>query len=308
VRSVLWIVFLNSIAVTGCVASRFSSHVATATAPPTVFRAESSGLSELESAAHQKRKEHDSKKKPERHSTAPHCDTRNTVNNSLSDSSEQTSLVGQVALTALASPFAIPCLLIGDDHDHFTEFPDYPYADDVPGSLLVNSEFKGTKQTWGGTLQSFAIPGSHDLDRFGGRLLLENADRIGIDTETDYLLQTHRHGGPDHAWMGDFNVVYRFAESENMQWRAGVGLNWLADQTKPEFGINFTYGFDWYPRRPWTISSVIDAGTIGESSMFHNRSTIGVMLGPAELFAGYDYLQLGTAHVQGPVAGVGYRF
>ena len=42
--------------------------------------------------------------------------------------------------------------------------------------------------------------------------------------------------------------------------------------------------------------------------LFHNRSTIGVMLGPTELLVGYDYFQLGNARFQGPVAGIGYRF
>ena len=93
-----------------------------------------------------------------------------------------------------------------------------------------------------------------------------------------------------------------------MQWRAGVGVNWLADQASPEVGVNFTYGFDWFPRRPWTLSSVIDVGTLGGSSLFHNRSTAGVMLGAMELFAGYDYFQIGTFNIHGPVAGIGYRF
>ena len=178
----------------------------------------------------------------------------------------------------------------------------------MPGSLLINSEFKGKTQPFTANLQTFGVAGSNELDRFGGRLVLENADRIGIDTETDYWLQIHPHGGPDHAWNGDFNIVYRFAESEHMQWRAGVGVNWLADQASPEVGVNFTYGFDWFPRRPWTLSSVIDVGTLGGSSLFHNRSTAGVMLGAMELFAGYDYFQIGTFNIHGPVAGIGYRF
>ena len=303
-RAAPLIAILYLINLVGC-ATQVSMARSTSTASKPVFRAASDGLTELESAAHAPRRDDDDKKRKERKNSGSRC---GTCNNSPCTCSDQGSFTGQLALTVITSPLTVPAALIGDDYDHVTPFPDYPYADGLPGSLLINGEFKGKKQTLTGNLQTFAIPGSSDLDRFGGRLLLENSDRIGIDTETDYWLQTHRHGGPDHAWNGDFNVVYRFAESEHMQWRAGIGFNWLADQIQPEFGVNFTYGFDWFPVRPWTISSVIDCGTLGGSTLFHNRSSVGVMLGPAELFAGYDYFQLGTANFHGPVAGVGYRF
>ena len=302
-RAVPLIALLCSVTVIGC--STPVSLARTSTASKTIFRAQGDGLTELESAAHTRHADHDDKTRARPAKSSTRCQT---CNRETCTCSGQTSLTGQLVFTTLSAPFSLPAMLVGDNYDHFTEFPDYPYADDAPGSVLINSEFQGKKQSYSGTLQTFAIPGSSDLDRFGARLLLENADRIGIDTETDYWLQTHRQGGPDHAWLGDFNLVYRFAESEHVQWRAGVGFNWLSDQTQPEFGVNFTYGFDWFPCRPWTISSVIDWGTIGGSTMFHNRTSVGVRLGPAELFAGYDYFQLGTANFHGPVAGLGYRF
>jgi hypothetical protein len=304
VRSVPLILLISAIVLPGCAMPEAMVRRATRVSP--VIRAQSNGLAELEAQAHSPRREEPSKR-TERTSAGTCCRTCNHSPCTCSSSSGN-SLVAQTGLMVLGSPFMIPSLLIGDNHDHFTEFPDYPYADGVPGSILIDSEFKGTTQSVKGTVQTFAIPGSSDLDRFGGRLLLENADRIGIDTETDYWLQTHRHGGPDHAWNGDFNVVYRFAESRTMEWRAGVGFNWLVDQTDPAFGVNFTYGIDWYPRKPWTVSSVIDWGMIGNSTLFHNRTTAGVMVGRTELYAGYDYFQLGTANFHGPVAGIGYRF
>lgn len=288
-----------------------------------VFRGESSGLADLEANAHARGKDDGKKRAEKRHSDSRCHRCKNspcTCGGGLSlvghssasplgsQSSDGNGFFGQLFVVAFTSPFSLPALLVGDDWDHVTEFPDYPYADDLPGSLLINSEYPGKRQDYKANLQLFAIPGSRDLDRFGGRLLLENADRIGIDTETDYWLQTHRGDGPDHAWMGDFNVVYRFAESENMQWRAGIGFNWLADQSDTNFGINFTYGVDWFPRRPWTVSTVFDLGTIGESTLFHNRTSVGLMMGAVEVFTGYDYFQLGTANFYGPVAGMGYHF
>ena len=147
-----------------------------------------------------------------------------------------------------------------------------------------------------------------DVDRFGGRLVLDTASRLGLDTETNYWHETFSNGGSDQLWTGDANIVFRFAQSEKTQFRAGVGVNWLADSGIGDVGFNFTYGADWFPRKPWTVSTVFDMGTIGTGTLFHNRTTAGVMLGPVEAFAGYDYFQLGSAKFHGPVAGVGIRF
>lgn len=324
-RAVHLFAVMSMITLIGCAASGSVRHLAAHADPEDseiVFRAESSGLSDLEANAHARKKDDGKKRTEKKHSSsACHrcknspCTCNNTGWLTLANSSQTSNgtnqepgIFSQMFVAAITAPFAFPAQLIGDDWDHFTEFPDYPYADDWTGSLLINSDFHGKKQDFKAVLQTFAIPGSRDLDRFGGRLLMENGDRLGIDTETDYWLQTHRTDGPDHAWTGDFNIVYRFAENEKMQWRAGVGFNWLADQSGSNFGINFTYGIDWFPRKPWTVSTVFDLGTIGESTLFHNRSTVGVMLGAIELFAGYDYFQLGTANYYGPVAGAGYHF
>ena len=87
-----------------------------------------------------------------------------------------------------------------------------------------------------------------------------------------------------------------------------AGLNWLADDVGSELGVNFTYGADWFPRKPWTVSSVFDVGRLGDAGLFHNRTTVGAMVGRSEVFCGYDFLQLGGTNFHGPVAGIGLRF
>jgi hypothetical protein len=177
VRAAPLITILYLITLVGCASQVSMARTSTASKP--VFRAASDGLTELESAAHAPRRDDDDKKRKERKNSGSRC---GTCNNSPCTCSDQGSFTGQMALNVITSPFTVPAALIGDDYDHVTHFPDYPYADGLPGSLLINSEFKGKKQTLTGNLQTFAIPGSSDLDRFGGRLLLENPDRIGIDT------------------------------------------------------------------------------------------------------------------------------
>ena len=286
----------------------------TSTFSPTIIRAESNQLGDLEHAAHDGSNE-SSGSQARADSKCSRCKKNPcTCGSSPNNASSSDSASGKLFLLVISSPFTLPAMILNDDYDHYSAFPDFPYADDVPGSLLkssestIDSEEKPKKQPYSANLQLFGVPGVDNVDRLGGRLQLDSDLRVGIDTESNYWLGSRAGGGTDHLWTGDANLVFRFAESEHIQFRTGVGVNWLADQTRPEAGFNFTYGFGWFPVRPWTVSSVIDCGTLGHGSLFHNRSTAGLMLGPCELFAGYDYFQLSSFHSQGPVAGVGWRF
>ncbi|MCA8977006.1 MAG: hypothetical protein KDC98_19950, partial [Planctomycetes bacterium] len=59
-----------------------------------------------------------------------------------------------------------------------------------------------------------------------------------------------------------------------------------------EYGINFTYGGDFYLGQPWITSFELDLGTLGAATRFHGRATLGVEWNHGELFAGFDYENL----------------
>lgn len=284
---------------TGCATSR--TQFVAASRPP-IIRADSDELSDLKKAAHEREESAPSSPgyHPDKKEKKDDCSPSYTIPGS--------EIIGMGIVYALASPFLLPAALLQDDYDHITEFPDYPYAEGVSGSLLHNNSDEIKKQSWMGTVQTFVIPQAHDLDRIGTRLLLDSTSRFGIDTESNYWTQNLGGGHHDQLWTGDANLVFRFAEGERMQWRVGVGVNWLSDDVRNEAGFNFTYGFDWFPARPWTVSSVMDLGSLGRSTMFHGRTTVGAMIGQAEVFAGYDYFQIDNAEFQGPVAGLSWRF
>ena len=308
-RAVATTGFLMMLVVTGCATPGRLASVSKSRSE--IVRADSDALSNLESATHNRKTQEEKPKSPESKSHGSKCDkcgNRSCTCGSSRDDNELNQLFGQAFFAIISAPFTIPALFLGDKYDHYTEFPDYPYAEDVPGSLLFDSENNAKKQSWTGNFQAVAIPGNDHVERFGGRLVLESGMRFGIDTEAGYLTRVRSNGGNNSVWIGDANLVYRFAESEHVQMRTGIGVNWLSDQIRPEAGFNFTYGVDWFPRKPWTVSSIIDVGTLGQANLFHNRSTIGVMLGATEAFVGYDYLQINSAKIQGPVAGIGWRF
>ncbi len=54
--------------------------------------------------------------------------------------------------------------------------------------------------------------------------------------------------------------------------------------------------------------ATMDLGSLGDALFFHFRSTAGVMIGPAELFTGYDYQRIGNVNLQGLTVGLSLWF
>lgn len=318
VRSRLGHWSLLIVLITGCATSH-SSVTAARYRPaneiqPSIARAESDRLSDLSDSVREKKSsekkstDHKSHRDRDSHrwssSGCSRCNNSPCTCSSLS--SDGNSFLGTVFLSAVLAPFTIPKSLVETEESETLSFLDYPYADDLPGMMANKPTDSPHEKKWDGTLQTFVIPETHDIMRYGGRLVLE-ADRIGIDTETNCWTESLTSDN-SQLWIGDANLIVRFAQSEITQCRAGIGVNWMADSKGAEAGFNFTYGFDWFPRKPWTISTIFDIGTLGGGSLFHNRTTAGVMLGPVEAFAGYDYFKIGSTNFHGPVAGLGWRF
>ncbi|MDA0834068.1 MAG: hypothetical protein O2955_13585 [Planctomycetota bacterium] len=214
-----------------------------------------------------------------------------------------TALFGEAILFTVASPGWVPHRLLADDLQNTTSFLEYPYADDLPGSLVINEFDVPETRSWMGQFTAEAGSDFRDLDRFGGRLQLDTASRFGIDTEFN-LLSENLGGGNDSLWLGDINLTYRFAQSETWQFRAGVGANWLADKDETNGGFNFTYNVDVYPVRPWVIKTGIDYGTLGHTNRFHYRGTVGFQFHEVELFTGYDYQHIASQDFHMMISGL----
>jgi len=98
------------------------------------------------------------------------------------------------------------------------------------------------------------------------------------------------------------------SQSEDIQFRAGLGVNWLSDSIGAVFGFNFTYGLDYFPRKPWVFSTSFDLGTLGEAGLFHNQTTVGVVVRRFEVFTGFDYYHIGDGELSGWISGLRWRF
>ena len=225
------------------------------------------------------------------------------------------SLDAELLFFAVASPFYIPNAMLGDSRDINGFFPRFPYdhtpgymiLEDSPGQMFAEKWARGPRR-WSGRMRFDYCDDFDDMQRIGGHLLLTSTLRFGIETEMDYLqeqLPIDRH---DRLWLGDCNFTYRFAQSERMQWRAGLGFNWLDDDIRTDFGFNFTYGIDFFPKKPWVFSSTLDWGTLGSAELFRIRATGGVIIHGVEAFAGYEYFDLDRTQIGGLIAGLRFWF
>jgi hypothetical protein len=200
------------------------------------------------------------------------------------------------------SPFWAPHTLLDDNLADKSQFLSYPYKRDWEGNLLIENSELYAKWWHVRARGEYA----HDLDRLsraGGHLLVDTAWRMGFDTSFDRREEQLGSLAEDELWTGDMNFLVRFAQNELIQMRAGLGANWLADDSDTDWGFNFTYGGDVMPLRPFILSAEIDWGRLGHAELFHGRATVGVEYRHVELYTGFDYFDVGETQIHGWVAG-----
>ena len=86
--------------------------------------------------------------------------------------------------------------------------------------------------------------------------------------------------------------------------RVGAGINWFSDRNGSELGFNLTYGGDWFPVDPFIVSADLDWGEVGHASLFHAKVTAGIQYHRAEIYTGYDYLDISNSQFNNFIAGV----
>jgi hypothetical protein len=192
---------------------------------------------------------------------------------------------------------------MGDALDVPGYFQRYPHFE-VPGFMMIEPEVHSEPWTWSLRARAEWADDFNDVDRLGGHVLLSTTSRWGIESEFYRYRENVAGGGHDHLWAGDMNLLYRFAQSERVQMRVGLGCNWLHDDADTDFGFNLTYGGDWFPFKPWVVSATLDWGWLHHASLFHFRTTVGVVVWGAEVYTGYDYYDVGNTQINGLVGGV----
>ncbi|MFI5041838.1 MAG: hypothetical protein ACHQNA_08315 [Acidimicrobiales bacterium] len=153
------------------------------------------------------------------------------------------------------------------------------------------------------------------VGRLQARARLLTVARFDLDTAYALYLERQPGGSAASAWSGQTHVTYRFAQGEQAQFRAGLGLRHWADDAGSTYGLDMLYGVDIFWGRPVTTSLEATGGWVGHAWAFGARGTLGLLIGNTEVFAGYDATWLGdmnantpAAYLGGPVAGVRVYF
>jgi hypothetical protein len=202
----------------------------------------------------------------------------------------------------------------------------YPYADGAAGALrlgpTVESQFDkpwldGTSVAPQPTRQIAAEFTSDQSYVLGGlwrsslAARLQLPLRFELDTVWSLYVEPQPQGA-DYAWSGAAHVAYRFAQTSNVQFRTGIGYRQWTGSNGAAFGIDTMYGFDVFWGPPLVSSVTLDLGTLGAALVAEARATLGVSLGPVEIFAGYDHVAIqgavstvrGGVGLGGPLLGV----
>ena len=212
------------------------------------------------------------------------------------------ALAGYFGLFVVMTPFTVPKSFLEDNNTHLGRFSGHPYLEN-DGYMVFDGYLKGPAD-WSARLTAEYGDEFSTNNWIAGRWLVEHSNRLGIDGAVTYLMEETAPNVTDDFLYGDTNVTWRFAQYEWAQMRAGIGLNWLADDLGSDLGVNFTYGGDFYPLEPLVLSGDLDIGSLNHALLLHLRGTVGVQIHRCEVFTGYDYLQLDHSNVHGLIAGV----
>ena len=202
----------------------------------------------------------------------------------------------------VSSPFWVPQTLLDDNYSRPEYFARYPKAK-TPG-YLVDPRSPVLTQSLAVRLDADYVEAFDHLDLINGHILISTSSRIELDARFQHLGETMPGGPDDELWIGDCNVMFRYAQASFAQFRAGVGINWMNDPGQTDLGFNFAYGIDVFPVKPLILSAVMDAGTLGHAGLFRFRTTAGVAYKRIEYYTGYEYTDIGRTHWNGLIGGV----
>lgn len=228
------------------------------------------------------------------------------------------SLGGAVFGYALLAPFVLPAAAFGDDYKYHLFFAPHPYANayrgyqvlspEVASVMYPNEDHDVPRRHWGFRLSLEDGNDFRGLNRLNGQLRIDHESRFGLITNWNWYREKLSCGCTDETMIGDTNVIFRFAQNEVASMYTGLGFRVLSDRHQTDWGFNFTYGGDWFPVRPFIVSGVFDWGTLGNTGAVHARGSIGAIFRGWEVYAGYDWLQIGRTNLCGPMVGLRWWF
>jgi len=147
------------------------------------------------------------------------------------------SLFWEAALYGVTSPIWGPIAITGDDYSSAGYFPEYPYQHGIDGYMMIDPWLPSEPFMYSLQARTEYADNFDGISRIGTRALFDTATRFGIDSEVNYWRESLAIGQHDDLWTGEANLVFRFTQTDWMQMRTGLGMNWLADDAGTDLGF-----------------------------------------------------------------------
>ena len=201
------------------------------------------------------------------------------------------SLATRAMLTAATAPFWGPAAATSGD-SRTSRLLSRPYTERNLGNIQYAWPTH-PKQTWTGRARLEYLGDLDRLDGFAGQLQYELLSGWGFQAAA--ARRSHLDGLTEDPFRhGDATLTYRFAFSERVQFRAGVGAIWLNSDARDSIGWSFAYDVDAFLVRPLIWSLETDLGRFGGDSLVHFRTTVGANWRHWEPYLGWDHFQVGA--------------
>jgi len=182
-------------------------------------------------------------------------------------------------------------------------FEEYPYHRGADG-LMGEPDWTAPPKRMGAHL---GVEYGTDFSGLGRVALGSAAEfsetRVGVDGQWNYYFEDLPDGRSDELHTGDLNLTWRFFSTDQLQVRAGAGLNWMVGDAG-DGGFNATLNFSYFPVRPLVLRGELDFGRLGDASLLHGAASVGLMWDRCEIFVGYDYRKIEDTRLINAMSGL----
>ena len=218
---------------------------------------------------------------------------------------------GILAFYAFTAPWWLPHMAVGDEFGRHFGYPVRPYADGRDGYIQFTDEKRPPMAGGSGGLRNGAVRLKFEAARIDQSLIrrgiaarFSGNHRFEIETAWSQYTEAVTSGLLDQLLIGDVNARVQYAVHPNISFHSGIGVRTMLDKSENTYGFNFNYGVDVFPADPVILSADFDLGNLGSAPVMHLRATAGVLVGPVELYGGWDAIWVGSVELGGWTGGV----
>lgn len=158
---------------------------------------------------------------------------------------------------------------------------------------------RSTGQAFGGqlTLDAGFMSGVGQSN-VGARILTPG--RFELSARNAFLWEPAAH---DYSIAGTVDLGYRFYQNSGVMFRFLLGAAYFGQFGYVEGGPHIGLGLDLFVGRPWVLSFEASTAVVGEVLMPQARVQLGYLFGRSEIFAGYQYMEVGSVGLSAPLLG-----